>query len=237
MQVDFVFKIGGQLCGTPRVIEDILQTLLTFRKLGRFFVLPGGGVFADKTRDLYAKGALTEHGAHWMAIKALEMTGLMLRNAFADLNIFSRPAEFDAAWARGGVPAFFPFDYLYQTDELPHSWEVTSDSIAYYLGQQAGARYVFLVKDTDGIHHQEPHADFRQNPVYPELTPAELQAIQERWEVDETIPKYYCVDPYLPRLMEGADLPCVVINHANLLQVPVLLEGHPTPRLTVVRPK
>lgn len=226
-KIDCVVKVGGKLCSSPKVITQVMNYLTEYRELGRFFVVLGGGVFADKVRELYNAKELTEDSAHWMAIKATEMTSLLVANTFQNLHPFSKLEEFERTWELGGVPTFFPFEYLRTNDELPHSWKVTSDSIAYWVGMKVRARAVFLVKDVDGIHEGNPGGDFRSTPVYKTLTPRKLREVQASWGIPEGTAKYFAIDPYLPELVETADydLPCVVVAYWNLHQVPRIIAG------------
>ncbi|MFX1450046.1 MAG: hypothetical protein ACFFCM_04325, partial [Promethearchaeota archaeon] len=46
--------------------------------------------------------------------------------------------------------------YLLELDELPHSWDVTSDSIAVYLANKLKINTVILIKDVDGLYTADP---------------------------------------------------------------------------------
>ena len=45
-----------------------------------------------------------------------------------------------------------PFDLVRRADCLPHSWEVTSDSISAWVAKLAGAPKLVLLKDVDALH-------------------------------------------------------------------------------------
>ena len=66
--------------------------------------------------------------------------------------IARRPLVSDAHELRTGArawracPVLAPYRWLRAADPLPHSWEVTSDSIAAWLAGELGARRVVLVK-------------------------------------------------------------------------------------------
>ena len=46
----------------------------------------------------------------------------------------------------GRVPVLAPSQWLREADPLPHSWDVTSDSIAAWVAGAVGARELVLVK-------------------------------------------------------------------------------------------
>src|SRR6266852_4299449 len=52
--------------------------------------------------------------------------------------------------ARARLPVLAPYRWLRAADPLPHSWEVTSDSIAAWLAGQVRARRVVLIKPAQG---------------------------------------------------------------------------------------
>ena len=70
--------------------------------------------------------------------------------ALADKTPGSRVVEdgagIQAAHAAQLVPILAPSRWLRAADELPHSWEVTSDSLAAYLAMLLGADDLVLVK-------------------------------------------------------------------------------------------
>ena len=58
----------------------------------------------------------------------------------------TRASEIDAALDAGRVPVLAPSRWLQEADPLPHSWDVTSDTIAAWLAGELGATAVVLIK-------------------------------------------------------------------------------------------
>jgi aspartokinase-like uncharacterized kinase len=58
--------------------------------------------------------------------------------------------EAASALARGRVPVLAPARWLRSADELPHTWAVTSDSLAAYLATLLGAEGIVLLKPVSG---------------------------------------------------------------------------------------
>ena len=54
--------------------------------------------------------------------------------------------DVDRAFARQRIPVLAPYVWLREADPLPHSWDVTSDSIAAWIAGQVGASRLVLVK-------------------------------------------------------------------------------------------
>ena len=55
-----------------------------------------------------------------------------------------------------------PSEPLRRADALPHSWSVTSDSIAAWLTGQVGAHLLVLLKDRHGMASLRPAASSRR---------------------------------------------------------------------------
>ena len=134
MDAPLVIKIGGSL------FESIPRLIREFMNAGRrILIVPGGGFFADTVRDL----GLDEESSHWMAISAMEQVGWYI--ASQGVLPVDEPAEPD------GVEVLLPYMMMRKQDPLPHSWNVTSDSIAAWVADLMDMDLV-LLKSVDGIH-------------------------------------------------------------------------------------
>lgn len=91
-----------------------------------------------------------------MAVLAMDAYGWLL----ADLCPHAVPvrglAPARRAATAGRLPVLLPFELVWGRDELPHTWAVTSDSIAVWVAAAWGAQRVVLLKDVDGIHTARP---------------------------------------------------------------------------------
>jgi aspartokinase-like uncharacterized kinase len=123
------------------------------RALGRqarrrfLVVVPGGGAFADEVRRADRRFALGDTAAHWMAILAMDQYGHLL----ADLTPGAVVAQGRRDLAPGRLNVLAPSAWLRRADPLPHSWDVTSDSIAAWVARALGARRLLLVKHADAF--------------------------------------------------------------------------------------
>jgi len=77
-----------------------------------------------------------------------------LNNTFSNKNIY---LEKDS-YAKSNINIFLPLDYYRKLDPLPHSWQVSSDSIALELALRAGAERLVLLKQRGYSSAEE--ADF-----------------------------------------------------------------------------
>jgi aspartokinase-like uncharacterized kinase len=144
--IDAVVKIGGSLLSLgdalPRTIAA-LEILATTRAI---LVVPGGGPFADTVRIASERHSLSDDDAHWMAILGMEQFALILASRIRNAELVHRRGEIARALARGRVPVLAPYRWLREADPLPHSWDVTSDSIAAWVASKVGARGLILIK-------------------------------------------------------------------------------------------
>ncbi len=157
-KIDLVCKIGGSL-GKPEVLRPLLKTLEAVRAEHRIVVVPGGGAFADAVRTETATFQLGETASHWMAILAMDQYGYLLADLGQATRTVRTPAQIEEALQDGAVPILLPSTLLLAADPLPHSWEVTSDTIAAHLAVSFGGELLVLLKDVDGVLTADPRKD------------------------------------------------------------------------------
>jgi aspartokinase-like uncharacterized kinase len=130
-----VVKVGGSLFDRVRTLLEVI------RDSGRpVLIVPGGGPFADLVRRLN----VSDTAGHWMAIAGMEQFGWYIAShgipATAEIRL---PEE---------TTVLLPYCALRRIDPLPHSWDITSDTIAAWVAGDLGTDLV-LLKSVDGIYH------------------------------------------------------------------------------------
>ncbi len=131
-----VVKVGGSL------FDRVVPLLGIFREAGRpMLIVPGGGKFADLVRRL----AVSDTAAHWMAIAGMEQFGWYI--ASHGVSMVTKPV------IPSEVTVLLPYCALREADPLPHSWSVTSDTIAAWVAGELSTD-LLLLKSVDGIHHR-----------------------------------------------------------------------------------
>jgi aspartokinase-like uncharacterized kinase len=128
-----VVKFGGSLLDCARDLVPVLAAVP-----GPILVIPGGGPIADVVRTLDP----APDAAHWMACAAMEQVGLYL----AGLGL---PA-IEALRIPDSPSVLIPYRLLRDRDPLPHSWRVSSDTIAAWCAAELGCD-LLLAKSVDGI--------------------------------------------------------------------------------------
>ena len=146
MSIDLVVKLGGGLLDHERHLTATLRLLASASRTRRLLVVPGGGPFADAVRDADARLGLSASAAHWMAILAMDQLAHLVVDRLESAVLVHGAAEIDAALEAAQIPVLAPFRWLRSADPLPHSWDVTSDSIAAWLAGEVRARHLVLVK-------------------------------------------------------------------------------------------
>ena len=145
--VDAVVNVGGGLLAQPIHFDAVLAAIGAVGRTRRLLVVPGGGPFADAVREVDRRLGLSDDAAHWMAVLAMDQYAHLVASRLAgsvlvdDLAGISRSAVATAA-----IPVLAPFRWLREADPLPHTWDVTSDSIAAWVAAQLGSRELVLVK-------------------------------------------------------------------------------------------
>lgn len=152
-----IIKLGGSLIDSEYLSSWLDQ--LTRLKTQKICIVPGGGPFADLVREVDHKYRLNHHNAHAMAILAMQQYALVLSNTNPSYICVSNIESL--LNKQEGLYIWLPYDSVMQKCTLPHSWEVTSDSLAVWLACQCEAEHLCLVKSHDvdeGFYQPEIHA-------------------------------------------------------------------------------
>jgi 5-(aminomethyl)-3-furanmethanol phosphate kinase len=193
-----VLKIGGSLSRSP-ALPDLCREISRLGSTYRLLVVPGGGEFADLVRAFYARLPLSETAAHRMAILGMDQYGYLLGDLIPNAELVTDlPSALQAA-AGGRPPVLLPSRLMSQADPLPHSWQVTSDSIAAWVARTLHARLLILLKDVDGLYSSHPGSSASQE-LLPQVDCAKLS----------TLPGG--VDAYLGEFLSQNEIPTWVIN-------------------------
>jgi len=175
-----IIKLGGSLIQRARTI---VKSLIEYTNSTdeTIIIVPGGSIFADTVRRVDPG----QESAHWMAILAMEQYGYFLADETGAELIDSLEIP------DKGTYVLLPYNILKEKDELPHTWDVTSDTIAAWVAFQLGARFI-KVTDVDGIYLNG--------------------MLQKEVHAFEIIGKETCVDAELPIFLMRRKINCEIIN-------------------------
>lgn len=141
-----VIKVGGGLLSHVQHFARVAQALCELGRTQRVLVIPGGGPFADVVRDVDERLHAGDDAAHWMAILGMDQHAHVLASRIANSVIVATVDEVAQAMRDRRVPVLAPSRWVGRADPLPHTWDVTSDSIAAWCAGQIGASTLVLVK-------------------------------------------------------------------------------------------
>lgn len=144
--IDAVVKVGGALLADRDAFAHTLSALERLTPARRLLIVPGGGPFADAVRSVDQRHGLTSDDAHWMAILGMEQFAYALAAKLHRAELVHDRDEISRAHAREMLPVLAPYRWLREADPLPHSWDVTSDSLAAWVASELGAERLVLIK-------------------------------------------------------------------------------------------
>ena len=168
-----VYKVGGSLFSLPDLAERLRQ-LWQLQPGTSPLLVVGGGAAADAVRDWDLTFQLDAETAHWLAIDALDLTASLLMRLMPELLLVRSRKQLELAQAEGRPAVLCVVCFLKwletQPSPLPHSWDVTSDSIAAAAAVAWQAEELVLLKSCDLPR------------------PADLASLAEQGQVDSYFP-------------------------------------------------
>src|SRR5262249_48022737 len=128
-----VVKVGGSLFDLPD-LGPRLRGWLEQHAPREILLVPGGGPAAELIRNLDRTHALGEEVAHWLALRAMAINAALLAALVPRSCVIDGPDLAELVWDQGRVPVLDAFAFCEDDesndDHLPHTWAVTSDSVA-----------------------------------------------------------------------------------------------------------
>lgn len=210
-----IVKIGGKILENK---ENLASTISQFKHIcennivQKIIIIPGGGICANFVRKLDKKISIGDELSHWMAIFAMNYNGIRINQEYLQLTCFTNLNELKKSKEK--IAIFLPYIFLYQLDELPHSWDVTSDSITLYIAHQLGLKDCFLIKDIDGIISNK-------NEILRELTTSEYKNLKKTNKIltinedPEKIKASQPIDSYIINLINKYNVNCIILNGSS----------------------
>lgn len=151
-----VVKLGGSLLSWPRVNQELMNWL-ALNSLEQNLVIVGGGERVDRLRLEQHALRLTDEECHWLAIDQMSQNANRFAESLglpvwtASLEERCPPASLTSTWLVDLQPL------LRSLDSLPHSWQITSDSIAAWYAHEVQASALVLLKSRSPEPHETRH--------------------------------------------------------------------------------
>ena len=141
-----VVKVGGSLAETGR-LKPILKLIANSKR--PVVVVPGGGQFAHKVRDLQNAIRFDDAAAHRLAMLGMHQ----MAEVYFTLEERLAPADSLDGIARvlatGLIPVWLPLQMCQDDHEIPANWSISSDGLAARLAERMGGADLYLLKSID----------------------------------------------------------------------------------------
>jgi len=200
-------KIGGSVCNRPE-LKFLARHWADLARQYRLLFMAGGGLFADQVRVIDDTFDLSDSAAHWMAIAAMDQCGYLLADCMPNVEVVHDLDSALSIAAYGSSAVLLPSLLLRQHDPLPHSWQVTSDSLAAWLTGFANIHCLVLLKDVPGLYQTDSS-----------ITPPPLLAEVTR----EQLAQYEVVDPFFAKVLPD-HVECWIVDGRQPDRLAQLLE-------------
>lgn len=142
-----VIKVGGSLLALKRLNEELAELIQTVKN-HQVVLLTGGGPAVKAYRKLCEASGIPQERAHWHCIQLMCDLTNTLCDTFPNSVAVSSWNEAELAWKSDRIPWFIVESFLRsddkQRDHLPHTWDVSSDSIAAHLAIRHEAELILL---------------------------------------------------------------------------------------------
>ena len=196
-----VLKVGGSLFEeAPALLRHIASMPADV------LIVPGGGEFADVVRRIDRERGLTDDAAHWMAVLAMDEYAYYL----SDKTGIGLSCSLSV---KKGVYIALPYEILKENDELPHSWDVTSDTIAAWVALRLKCPLI-KATDVDGI-----------------LLNGELKKCVDASRI---IDVETCVDKALPNFLIEHHMNALIVNGKHADRVKKAIMGEPVTGTAII---
>jgi aspartokinase-like uncharacterized kinase len=236
-------KLSGNIVDSKlrrRVILLNLRRVVQITHILHATIVPGGGKRVDELRMIYNRdpgriAALwseksgetlsAEEAAHWLAISIMDQNADLVEDSLGNHTSISVARVYDDIRAHLG--------------DLPMSWDVTSDSITYWLAckkSQASTNLeIVLLKDVDGAF---------QIDTSPSIFPRRAKRVAGRLVPEITVREgrpepqlaSYPFDAFMFTLVSKYQRPFHVLNYKHLDRLKLFLKDEPGMKMTSVRP-
>lgn len=141
-----VVKLGGSLYSSPYLKEWVNE--LTSINSQTVIIVPGGGPFANQVRQAYSDWEINEEIAHEMAVLSMQQYALLISSLNEKISrldsVNSLPSHNEP-----NTMVWFPYKDVMEKCNYPKSWQVTSDSLSFWLADAVAANRLCLVKSAE----------------------------------------------------------------------------------------
>ena len=156
--IDWVIKIGGSLF--PEKAIELVSALKDLKELKNIncLIVTGGGEFANIIRKYDEQIEFSNDITHVTAIDSMDIIAKLLNDKFDFTNLVYSIEKAENSLKNNDIPIMACSKILKEDGfdfEIPHSWNITSDSISLCIANLLKAK-LLITTNVDGIYTQKP---------------------------------------------------------------------------------
>jgi len=164
--IEYVIKIGGSLF--PQKAIELVNSLNNndnnknnnngHNNKNNCLIVTGGGEFANLIRKYDDKIDFSNDITHETAIDSMDIIAKLLNDKFDFTELVYSIENAKKVNVNGKIPILACSSLLKENEEcteIPHSWDLTSDSISAYIANSLKAK-LLITTNVDGIYTQKP---------------------------------------------------------------------------------
>lgn len=143
-----VIKLGGSLLDWAE-LPEAFQRWRRAQPLRQDLLIAGGGAWADLVRDADQRFALGDEPCHWLCLRLMSVTARLAAQLLGADLLDDWPncdARVTGSLAVVDLLPLIEQAEAGRADCLPHTWDVTSDSLAAWLATRLQAEELVLLK-------------------------------------------------------------------------------------------
>ena len=201
-----IVKLGGSLQEKGREIIRFLSDYAE-TKAHTFIIIPGGGHFVKRIKRLSEQEVISDDAAHWMAVRGMHQYGFYLADD-SGIEIVESMEELRNVVHIG---VLLPYNLLKEDDSLPHTWNVTSDTIAAFVANKVGEKSFIKLTDVDGLMDDKGLL---------------VRQIHAKAMIKNA--HTGCVDAELPLFLMQNEMSCTIVNGNFTERIIAVIEGEET---------
>ena len=201
-----IIKLGGSLQEKGREIIRFLSDYAE-KNAHTFIIIPGGGHFVKRIKELSEQEVISDDAAHWMAVLGMHQYGFYLADG-SGIEIVESMEELRNVVH---ICLLLPYNLLKGDDSLPHTWNVTSDTIAAFVANKVGETSFIKLTDVDGLMDDKGLL---------------VRQIHAKAMIKNA--HTGCVDAELPLFLMQNEMSCTIVNGNFRYLIIEVIEGEET---------
>ncbi len=201
-----IVKLGGSLQEKGRELIRFLSDYAE-TKNHTVIIIPGGGHFVKRIKELSEQEVISDDAAHWMAVLGMHQYGFYLADGSGTEIVESMEELRNVVH----IGVLLPYTLLKADDSLPHTWNVTSDTIAAFVANKVGEKSFIKLTDVDGLMDDKGLL---------------VRQIHAKAMIKNV--RTGCVDAELPLFLMQNEMSCVIVNGNFTERIIAVISGKET---------